>query len=69
LNERLASGTRDSVTYPWTIDLAVLERDYLLNITGMGLHALNAISSHLPGEFSVGTAGRAAHQLADHDQV
>jgi len=38
-----------SVTYPWMIDLAVLERDDLLYITGMGIHAFNAISAHLPG--------------------
>src|SRR5262245_30483734 len=35
--------------YPWMIDIAVLERDDLLYVTGMGIHAFNAISAHLPG--------------------
>jgi len=38
-----------SVSYPWMIDLALLERDDLLFITGMAIHAFNAISAHLPG--------------------
>jgi hypothetical protein len=43
---------RDPVTgviYPWMIDQEVLDRDDLLAITGMKVHAFNAIAAHLPG--------------------
>lgn len=45
-------GWHDPVTgisIPYMIDLAVLEADDLLCITGMGKRAFEAISAHLPG--------------------